>query len=71
MPLYKCVLAGFHAGTDISGFVPGKLPHYLKSRPPEVSEKPGKGAEEGLKEKGKGLAAKRPVILNAHTRWSD
>lgn len=43
--------AGFHAGADVSGPVPGKFPHYLESRPPEVSEKPEKGAEEELSRK--------------------
>lgn len=53
MPLLcKHVFAGFYAGADVSGLVPGKFPHYPESRPPEVSEKPGKGAEEGLNKKG-------------------
>lgn len=50
--LCQCVLAGFHAGADVSGLVPGKFPHYFESRPPEVSKKPEKGAEERLTEKG-------------------
>lgn len=54
--LHKHVLAGFHAGADVSGLVPGKFSHYFESRPPEVSEKPRKGAEERLNKKGNGLA---------------
>lgn len=48
----SCSFAGFHAGTDVSGPVPGKFPHDLESGPPEVSEKPGKGAEERLNTEG-------------------
>lgn len=42
-------MAGIYAGTDISRPVPGKFPHYFKSRPPEDPEKPGKGAKKGLR----------------------
>lgn len=66
----SCSCAGFHAGTDVPGLVPGKFPHYLESGPPEVSEKPGKGAEERLNMKANLTCYTRPIIVNAHShRW--
>lgn len=43
-------LSGIYAGVNLSRPLPGKFPHYVKSRPPKDSEKPGKGAKEWLTE---------------------
>ncbi len=39
------VLPGIYAGADVSRPGPGQFSHHGKSRPPENSEKPGKGAK--------------------------
>lgn len=62
--------SGIHAGADIPRPVPGKLPHDLKSRAPEGSEKPGQGTKERLRERGRDTSGscRRPVTLNKHAQ---